>query len=329
MANSELFGDDTLTLITAGGPIVKVKVIAGPTFSGSDTGHQANWSILVQEHNLSALINGLFPQPVLVSFGGGLVSIKPPNQQLPNSLVFYANGYSANPFKREIGDPFHSDPKVLLDPAAWLKTYSTIYKVDITFATKSDGRSSETPGADEEDPADISTIIDDLSIEIGGQFLRVGDHSLKWDVNGGELNEELSIGITQTVPHITHSVTRHRVENPDFTSIASYLGKINSTATTKANLGFVSNAECTMFVGASGQRTGNWGGGATWDMTYKFIQRDFTQVNQATNQLQTVTWNHFYRPKSAEWQRLKIVGSTERDVYEKGNLRLVYNSLPA
>lgn len=320
MSNSEIFGPDTLTLITAGGPIVKVKTIAGPTFSGSDQGHQASWSILVQEADLTYLINGLFPPAVIVTGPNGNISIKPPNQLLPNSGFFYATNYSANPFKREIGDPFKADPAYVSDFAIWQQTYSSIYRVDITFNTKPDGRTEDN---DQEDPNDVSTLIDDQSVDVGGEFLRIGDNSLKWG-DDNEPNDELAVGVTQTIPHMQRTLTRKRVLNPDWSQIAQLLGSVNQELAIPQTLGFDAPKECALFVGTSGRLVGGWQGQSEWEMQYKFIVREFKDDNN-----QQITWNHFYRPTAANWQRLKIAArdGTLRDVYSQGDLPRVFDSV--
>lgn len=320
MSCSEIFGDDTLSLQTAGGFIVKVKSIEGPTFSGSDQGHQATWSILIQASDLTYLINGLFPPAVIVQSAFGNISVKPPNQLLPSSGFFYATNYSAKPFKREIGDPFFSDPKFTLNNSEWLQTYSSIYRVDITFSTKTDGRQD---GSDQEDPNDISSIIDDAqSVDVGGEFLRIGDNSLKWGPDN-EPNDELAVGVTQTVPHILHTLSRSRVLNPDFAAIANILGHVNEEAATLQNMGIIAEPECLMAIGASGNRVGGWGGQAEWDMQYKFAQREFLDED-----FNTITWNHFYRPSRSQWQKLKIAGRNGdlRDVYVKADLKDIFKS---
>lgn len=323
MSGSESFSG-SLALVTAGGPIVQIKSLDGPTFSGSDAGHQANWSILVSEADLTYLINGLFPPAVVVAGPNGNISIKPPNQLLPNSGFFYATNYTARPFGETLGDPFKADPTYETNFADWERTYAKLYQVDITFSTKPDGRTEDD---DQENPNDVDSLIDDKSVDIGAEFLRIGDNNIKWGDNN-EPNDSLEVGVNQQIPQLLWTLTRRRVLNPDWAQIAKLIGNVNQELATQQTLGIDAQAECALFLGASGRLTGGWNGQSEWEMSYKFAVREMI-VKDGNGADVRVTWNHFFRPSAAEWQKLKIVGTdgTMRDVYEKGDLPRVFDSV--
>jgi hypothetical protein len=307
--------DWTGSLQTNGG--VRVKVIEGPTFSGTQDESDAGWKVLIQKADFDNFLLELFPVPFIVTSGGSLWSVRDPNMRLPGSATLYAKSYSAKPFERQIADPLSADPA---NPS---NTYADVLEMDLTFATDSFGK---VEGDEQQDPQNKETIFDDHSIEVGGQFLTIGDSAIKWDVAPFP-NDELSIGVTKQVPLSMHTLSRKRVLNPDWATIRTALGKLNGVALTKANFGFDAKIETVLFSGVSGRRIGGRTGQALWDMGYKLAHREFQDDDGVTD----VTWNHFFRPKAAagkpNWQVLKTVKNNQKVYATVADLADIFKSV--
>jgi len=284
----------------------RVKILEGPNFSGTENESDATWTVLIQEADFDNFLLELFPVPVTVLLltANGLQtwSIKPPNMRLPGSATLYARSYTANGFEREIIDPFNADP---LDP---VNTYASVYKMEITFSTDAFGKKE---GNETQDPQDKSTLFDDHTIDVTGQFLAVGDTDIKWKLANGNIenNDKLQVGAHKQIPIASHTLHRKRVLNPNWELIRENLGKINGSALTEANFGFPAATKTVMFLGVSGTRIGGRTGLSLWDMSYKLAHREF-QDDDGT----VVTWNHFLRPGKG-WQEL-LRAADEKPIYE-------------
>jgi hypothetical protein len=165
--------------------------------------------------------------------------------------------------------------------------YSTLAKVTINYATSSK--------AGDESQQNQPTFVFNQSINVGGEFLTLSAAGLKWEGTSTAIKGD-DVQAGKMIPTLEHELKWDNIINPPFAAIRDMIGKVNGTGFNGASV------ETLLFLGAQMTRQGSVEIGVhPWDITYKFSEKIVKQGGLS------VGWNHFFRPDTGKFHRLKQV----------------------
>ena len=263
-----------------------------------DGGDTASMVVRIKAANIAAWMEEMLPSPMIVS---GRV-YTPPRWGIQSGALFVQSCRV---------EPFDGN-KVLSTymPEADIAGGTPYALVTMEFA----------PSKNEDDQEDSSQPETFLthSMTSGGSFMRLKQQfsTFYWGTVGfGNEVEDPAVDIMKMVPTIEHNLQWPRVLNPPWTAMMDMLGKVNSSSQA---LFKNAAAETVMFMGWSASQVYLSTGIQPWQLDCKFSQRQFKWGTT------TITWNHFWNPKTGSWQ-IPVTGAGVK-VFGTGDLRAMFTA---
>jgi hypothetical protein len=222
-----------------------------------------------------------YPQPII----GGTAAYTVP-LRYPGRPWLYCQNVTLAPLGGE------NNP-AQFDPLGFYNRYGN-YIATLTFSTVSWEQSSSSPSGGSD------TTIKTIDISIGGEYMRLPQYAMYWadrPVGSGKPIENEDIELGKLIPTIEYSVQLHDYAYLPFMKIIELIGKTNKTRGQIIGHEF---AETLLFLGASANRTVTWEGAGTFQITYRFSERQIKHDDRTY-----YGWNHFWRPETSEWMKVK------------------------
>jgi len=251
-----------------------------PTFEFSQKGSTSTLDILIHPSSLIAMLNNLFPPMVGTHQPLGLSH--------PDASYLYPETVSVSPFPKDLthghGPPDAQAPKL---------------RCKIKYKT--------TERNDDDEPGTLVT----HTIDVGGDFLTLPGHGLKWKGESQAVQEE-DIQAGKIVPQMEHQLSWDDVSTVPYSAIRNCIGCVNNSSF------FGAARETMLFCGANIERSVLTDGTASYKIDYKLSERVLRQGSTS------VGWNHFYRPGTGNWEKLQTLNTNEL-IYTQVNLQSLFS----
>jgi len=319
---TDLSDPNTWTSTTDGG--IPYRLLDGfPSFSFGEEGVTATEEYVIQGSRLTDFVSESLP---LVDFSGEFIT--PSNgRTLPGTPHLYTREVEAVPhIEGKIGDPF--------SVRAGNIDVTDLYRVTIKYETRAaPGAGIDSVEGGDDDNQAPETFLQH-SMNIGGEFLTIPPKNLKMQRDGetpadneGNIptgdptpvkdssasdNEDQLAAISKIIPITEHTLDWRAVVEPPWGRIRNALGRVNSDTIPLFN-----NAapETVLFMGVSARQEYRITGRnrifrVPWSMSFKFSEKGFRDEGGIV-----VTWNHFWRPKTGQFEIVFRGKSLDQKVY--------------
>lgn len=293
MANTDLLANTPLK--TAGG--IPYRLQAGyPTINAEEDSTTATEVYLIRASDAEAFYAESMPPPGILF----KTNFLPPRRRMPGSDWLVTKSLSFKPHDETFPwDPFGVYSGSFSNAS---KTFEQYCLVTIEY------EASLEAGDNERNTEDPVTFLE-RTITAGGQFLAIPSNKTR--VVDGDVNatEGSGFGSSQNVrdhqstlmvniPTVEFAYKWKFVPSPNFSTIFSNLGKVNSN---KSPMFFDAEKETVLFTGISAQQNFIWNGAGArtqpWTIDFKFSQRIVRWDGGVYG------WNHIYNPHENKWQR--------------------------
>lgn len=276
---------------TAGG--IEFEEIKPPVFKVGKDGITATRVLKIAWGDIDAFMKEVFPGGSVTS--GGKISPNP--LQYPGKPYLFIQDCDITPFDEEYPST-NDDFGVATCPSGAICTlsYST------TSFTPSNNQDNPT-GADGE-------VILSKNLQIGGEYLTLPAKSLQWETGFGsglDANQFEDLQAAKLIPTVEFVYTIHRYPELPLDVIVNTIGRVNANYERRFN----AQPETLLYVGCNAHMNVTTEGDEAWEIEHRFIMRVIWVQELVPGEGITFVakgWNHFLKPDSGNWFRLKVKG---------------------
>lgn len=278
---------------------ISYEEIAPPTFAVGRDSITATRTLKIAWADIDNFLLEHFP-PAVVSSGG---NINQKTLRFPGKPYLYIFNVDVQPFDEEFASTDDANGVATCPSGA-------ICKLEYKTSDMAEGGTSENPEGNPD-----AEVVYSASISIGGEYLQLPAHALKWEplpgqaVDAAENNQTEDLNAAKLIPAIEYVVTLHRVPELPLDAIINKIGRVNELYEEN----FRAEPETLLFLGCNANRNVTVTGADAWEIEMRFSCRRVIWFREADPAVpgdeggyETATWNHFLDPKSGLWRRLKI-----------------------
>lgn len=277
---------------------ISYEEIAPPTFAVGRDSITATRTLKIAWADIDNFLMEHFP-PAVVSSGG---NINQKTLRFPGKPYLYIFNVDVQPFDEEFPGTVDANGVAICPSGA-------VAKLEYKTSDIQEGGGSENPDGNPDAEVVYST-----AIQIGGEYLQLPAHALKWEPLPGEQDDDAKnnqtedLNAAKLIPAIEYVVTLHRVPELPLNAIINKIGRINEFYENN----FRAEPETLLFLGCNATRNVTVSGAEAWEIEMRFSCRRVIWFREPDpvdadddGGYETATWNHFMDPKTGRWRRLK------------------------
>ena len=273
---------------------ISYEEIAPPTFAVGRDSITATRTLKIAWADIDNFLLEHFP-PAVVSSGG---NINQKTLRFPGKPYLYIFNVDITPFDDEFASTADANGVATCPSGA-------IAKLEYKTSDLEEGGSSDNPDGNPD-----AEVVYSASISIGGEYLQLPAHALKWDGDAeGVANQTEDLNAAKLIPAIEYVVTLHRVPELPLDAIINKIGRVNELYENN----FRAEPETLLFLGCNANRNVTVTGAEAWEIEMRFSCRRVIWFREVDPDIpgdvsgyETATWNHFMDPKTGKWRRLKV-----------------------